>query len=376
MSEARPEQAQKWLYLAGVVVVVIAVLLVLLLIVGRRREVAKERKDLVAEVKAGPRVPVVTATLAPAERSVELTGEARSYASVTLFAKVSGYLREIRVDKGDRVAEGQVLAVIESPEIDSLYDAAVADARNKRTVAERYKALLPGDAVARQDAENAEATALVAEATAAGLKAQKEYEILRAPFPATVTARFADPGALVQNATTSQTATLPVVSLSRNDRLRVYVYLDQRNAAFVKVGDQAVVADAARPGVRLPARVNRMSGEIDLKSRTLLTELDLDNRAGKILAGSFVQVTLKLTTPPYIQVPVEALLMRGEKAFVGVVGSDNRVTFRPVTIADSDGKTVRMGSGLGAGERVVLNPGTGIVEGEVVQPLLEGEQKK
>ena len=214
-----------------------------------------------------------------------------------------------------------------------------------------------------------EAAAQVAEATAASLKVQKEYEVLRAPFNATVTARFADPGALVQNATTSQTATLPIVALSETDRLRVYVYLDQRNAAFVRVGNRAEVVDAARPEVRRSARVSRKSGEIDLKSRTLLVELDLDNREGRFLAGGFVQVTLKLQTPIYVQVPVDGLLVRGEKTFVGVVDSDNRVTFRSVTVVDSDGTRASLGSGLAAGERVVLNPGTGIVEGEVIQPV-------
>ncbi len=369
MTDPHSRPTSRRLFLAGGVLIVAAAVVMLVLVVARRTEVARELKSRKDAIAAGPHVPVVTADKAPAERSVDLTGEARSYATVTLFAKVSGYLREIRADKGDRVKQGQVLAIIEAPELDSQYNAAVADARNKRAVAERYKALVPGNAIARQDAENAEAAALVAEATEAGLKVQKEYETLRAPFSATVTARFADPGALVQNATTSQTATLPLVALSQTDRLRVYIYLDQRNAAFVKVGDHAVIADAARPEVRLAARVSRVSGEIDLKTRTLLVELDLDNRAGKILAGGFVQVTLKLHTPAYVQIPVDALLVRGDKTFVGVVSADNRVTFRPVTVADSDAKAVYIGTGLAEGEHVVLNPGTGILEGELVRPL-------
>ncbi|HEY6009570.1 MAG TPA: efflux RND transporter periplasmic adaptor subunit [Geobacteraceae bacterium] len=369
MSEQPPARSGKRLYVAGGLLVVAALLLLLFLSGYRQAQFAKERRSRAEDAKAGPRVPVVVASRGAAERTVVLTGEARAFASVTLFAKVSGYLKEIRVDKGDRVERGQVLAVIESAELDSQYEAAVADARNKRLIAERYKTLLPSEAIARQDAESAEAAAQVAEATAASLKAQKEYEVLRAPFNATVTARFADPGALVQNATTSQTATLPIVALSETDRLRVYVYLDQRNAAFVRVGNRAEVVDAARPEVRRSARVSRKSGEIDLKSRTLLVELDLDNREGRFLAGGFVQVTLKLQIPIYVQVPVDGLLVRGEKTFVGVIDSDNRVTFRSVTVVDSDGTRASLGSGLAAGERVVLNPGTGIVEGEVIQPV-------
>ena len=362
-------QKGKALYLAGGLVLIAAAVLLVVLLGTRRTEVERERQSLNATVKAGPRVPVTVATRAPDERTVVLTGETRPYAAVTLFAKVSGYLKEIRVDKGDRVKRGEVLAVIESAELDSQYDAAMADARNKRVIAERYKGLLPSEAIARQDAENAEAAARVAEATAASLKTLKEYEVLRAPFDATVTARFADPGALVQNATTSQTATLPVVSLSETDRLRVYVYLDQRNAAYVRVGDRAEVADAARPDARVSTRVSRLSGEIDPKSRTLLVEIDLANRRGLLIAGGFVQVTLRIKAPGFVQVPADALLVRGEKTYVGVVGSDNRVAFRPVTVADSDGTMARLSAGVAAGERLILNPGTGIVEGETIQPL-------
>ena len=357
------------LFLAGGLIILLAIILLVILIVNRNKRVGDELQSRQAGIKAGPHVPVATAVVAPTERTVTLTGEARPYAAVTLFAKVSGYLQEIMVDKGDRVQKGQILAVIESPELDSQYDAALADARNKRVVAERAKVLIQSDAIARQDADNAEAAAQVAEATAAGLKAQKEYEVLRAPFSATVTARFADPGTLVQSAIASQTTTQPLVSLSRTDRLRVYIYLDQRNAAFVKVGDHAEIADAARPEVRQAAAVSRVSGELDLKSRTMLVELDLDNRRGKVLAGGFVQVTLKLHTPSFIQIPAEALLMRGEKAFAGVVGTDDRVTFRPVTPFDSDGKAVRLSTGLAAGERVVLTPGAGISDGELIQPI-------
>jgi membrane fusion protein (multidrug efflux system) len=366
MSESA--RRRKFLVAGGALVGLVAVVLVLLVGI-RRQEVHHELKSREAQVGAGMRVPVAVAAMSPRERTVVITGEARPYATVTLYAKVSGYLREIPVDKGDRVARGQLLAVIEAPEVDRQYDAAVADARNKRIFADREKALLKDGVVAQQDYDSAEAAARVAEATANSLKVQKGYETIRAPFAGMVTARFVDPGALLQSATTNQTAAQPIVTLSETDRLRVYVYLDQRNAAFVKVGDAAVVADAARPEVQLASAVSRVSGELDVKSRTLLVELDLDNRGGELLAGGFVQVTLHLSTPSYPQLPVEALLIQGEKASVGVVGADNRVKYRPVAVAVSDGKTVRIRSGLAAGERVVLNPGTGIGEGELVQPV-------
>ena len=184
--------------------------------------------------------------------------------------------------------------------------------------------------------------------SAESLKILKGYEVMRAPFSGTITARFVDPGALVQSATTNQTAAQPLVTLSQTDRLRIYVYLDQKNAGFVKAGDRAVIVDAVRSDVQAEARVSRISGELDPKTRTLLTELDLDNRSGRFLAGGFVQVTLKLKTPALLQVPPEALLQKGDKTFVGIVGPDNRVAFRQVTVADSDGPAVRP---RGAGTR-------------------------
>jgi RND family efflux transporter MFP subunit len=336
---------------------------------SRQQKVHEEQLTRQAAVKSGPRVPVVVAALSTAERKVTLSGEARPYAEVTLYAKVSGYLREIRVDKGERVRSGQLLARIESPELDRQYDAALADARNKRLFADRLKPLLKDGAIARQDFDNADSAARSAEAVAEGLKVQKGYEIMRAPFSGVVTVRYVDPGALLQSATSNQTASQPVVTVSRIDRLRVHVYLDQKNAPFVRVGDRAEVTDPARPEVRLPLAVSRLSGELDPKSRTLLVELELDNREGKILAGGFVQVVLALKTPARLRVPAEALLVRGEKSYVGVVGSDSRVSFRPVTVADSDGSMVWLSAGLRQGERVILNPGTGITEGELVQPI-------
>ncbi len=357
------------LYLIGGVLIVTALVISGVLIERQKNYIKDETQRRAAAGGAGQRVRVVSAARSQGTRTTTLTGEANPFAAVTLYAKVSGYLREIRVDKGDRVKAGQVLAVIESPELGRQYEAAVVDARNKRKDFERAKELVGKGYISRQDADHAEADAKMAEANAEALKIQKDYEILRAPFDATVTARFADPGALVQSAITSQTTALPVVALSQTDRLRVYVYLDQRDAAFVRLGDHGEIYDSGRPEVRLSAVVSRVSGELDPRTRTLLTELDLDNKQGLILPGSFVQVSLTLKTTPLVEIPAEALLSKDETASVAVVSADNRVNFRKVTVADSDGKMVRLASGLSRGEEVVLNPGFGIAEGMHVEPV-------
>jgi len=367
MSADTLHQEKRTIYLIGITLVLIAFGLFLLILERQKASISNEMKTRTASLKAGTKVRVVYAKRSPGQRTITLTGDARPYASVTLYAKVSGYLKEIRVDKGDAVKEGDILAIIESPELDRQYDAALASAKDARRDAIRAQELVAKEYISRQDADHAETAARVAEANAEALKIQKDYEILSAPFTGTVTARFADPGALVQSATSSQTTTLPVVALSQTDKLRIFIYLDQKDAVFVHLGDRAEIVDAERPGTRLHASISRISGELDQNTRTLLTELDVDNREHEILPGSFVQVSLELSTVPSIEIPADALLMNGNKALVAVITPQDTVNFRPVMTLDSDGKTVRLSSGLHEQERVALNPGFGIVQGEKVQ---------
>ena len=263
----------------------------------------------------------------------------------------------------------QVLATIDTPELDRQYEGAVADAKNKRSIAKRNKELLPKGAASVEYAETTEAQAQMAEARAASLHAELDYKLLRAPFKATVTARFADPGALVQAATSSQTTALPFSRSRTWIASGIFVYPDQRTAAIVRIGDKAEIWDVARPHVKIPSAVSRTTGELDLRTRTLTVEVDLDNREGLILPGSFVRVSLSLKSPPCVQVPAEALVSRGETQCVCVVGREDRVAVRPVTVFQSDGRMVKLTDGLSEGERVVLNLGGTLVEGERVQPV-------
>jgi membrane fusion protein, multidrug efflux system len=361
---------------AGVLLVVVTAVALLALIGKQKISVTTETKNLETASEAGQPVRVVTAARAKEERQVVLSGEARPYASVTLYAKVSGYIQEIRVDKGDKVRADQILAVIDSPELTRQYDAAVADAKNKRLDAERALQLFNTGAVSSQSFHGSETTAEIAEKNAASFLAQKDYLTVRAPFSGTITARFVDPGALVQGATAAQTSALPVVTLSETNRLRIYVYPDQRIASLVQVGDRAEISDTARPDVKLTATVSRTSGELDLKTRTLLVEIDCDNRDGLILAGSFVQVTLSLRMPRQVEIPTQALIIRGNKTLVGIITPDNKVNLRPVEIYESDGKTARLSSGVQEGEKVALNLGHSVEDGQMVQPSIKEQEGK
>lgn len=335
----------------------------------RQTNLRTETRERTANIDLGPRVRYITAKSANPFRTIELVGEARPYVQATLYAKVSGYLARINVDHGDRVTEGQVLAVIEAPELDRQYQAAVQDAKNKELQAKRGWALYAQHATSLEDAQNRDTAAQMAQATAESLRAQKEYEIIRSPINGIVTARFADPGALVQNAQTTQTSALPVVMVSRVDRLKVYTYSDQKNASFIRVNDSAHIRDATRTDVRVQAKVSRTSVQLDQRTRTLLVELDVDNRDGTLVPGAFVRVSLDVQTPPRIQIPVEALLFRSGEPFAAVITDQDTVNLRQVVIAYSDGKDVRLASGVAEGERVALNLGAGVAEGERVRPV-------
>jgi RND family efflux transporter MFP subunit len=369
-TDSNSQKSFRWFVVAGLITLLLAAFAVVVLFEGQRNRVLADAKTRAVQAAEGPVVQVAVAKRIAGNEVLTLLGEADPYQAITLYAKVSGYMKNINVDKGDRVRAGEVLAVIESPEIDKQYQAAVADAENKRLIAERAATLVKKQMISQQDADQAEADSKVSVANREQLATLKSYEVLRAPFNGTVTARFADPGALIQNATSSQSSSLPVVSIAETGRLRIYVYVDQAHAAFVHVGDPATVLDPAQPGLKIAARVTRTSGEIDLKTRTLLVEIDLANPRNRVLPGSFVQVELTVRTPRYVEVPSDALMARGSQTLVARVTAGNRIQFQPVVVADQTGESVRLLSGLQEGEKVARNLGDRVAEGAVVQPAV------
>lgn len=374
MSDGKMPDAQgrrrgsAWLYLGGILAVLATGVMAFLLFTRQRSHVEAATEQLTAEGQKGPSVEIATAHKVAGSNTLRLIGEARPYQSAILYAKVGGYMRSISVDKGDFVHANQMLAVIESPETDKQYQAAVADAHNKELIANRAATLVKKEMISQQDADQAAADAAVSKANLEQIGTLKSYEELRAPFSGTVTARYSDPGALIQNAATSQTSALPLVEVSQTTRLRIYVYVDQAHAPFVRNGDEATILDQANPNLKVVARVTRTSGEIDPKTRTLLVEIDVDNPHNRILAGSFVQAELKVETPRYVEVPSDALIVRGTGTFVAVVTADNTIKFTQVAVAEQTGETARLFSGLDEGERVARNIGERVPDGGKVQP--------
>ena len=362
-----PRRRSALVYLAGAAALLLTALGVVGLGTHRRHEARDEDQAREAEVRLGPRVRVAAAKRSPGVRKLILQGEARPFAEVTLYAKVAGYLRDLKVDKGDRVKANQILATVTAPEIDQSYLAAVADAKNKRVNAKRLEALGPSGVVSAQELEQGQALAAVADATEAALATQRGYRVIRAPFDGIVTARFADPGALIQSAAAGQSGAVPLVSVAKGDTLRVYVYPDQSSAPFVRDGDVAVIRVKERPGWSREAQVTRTSGELSPRTRTMQTEVDIENADRAVLPGSYVDVELSIKVPPLVEIPAEALVVRADKAQVAIVDGQSRVRYKPVVVAEDDGQTVRLARGLDEGARVAMNLGGDAEEGSPVQ---------
>ncbi len=354
------------LTLLSVVVVVVAILGVVFLAWRRHSAEASELRSRNLAISKGTTVQVVQVSVSPSDQSLTLPAEVRGWAQVTLYAKVAGYVRDIPVDKGTRVKKGDLLARLESPETDQAVAAAHADLALKRQVLERTTALRPDGVVSQQDLDNATAGVRVAEATLHQALAQQSYEIIRAPFSGVVTARYVDVGALVPSGTGNTSAVQPVVDLADIDLLRVQVYVGQPDAARLQVGDRVTLTTDSDPSHPLEAAVSRMSMGLDPRTRTMLCEMDVDNRPTRLFPGQFVKATLLLRGARTPLVPGEALLWRGDKLFVAVV-QDGQVRLQQVQTGDDSGRTVQILTGLQGGETVVLNPSPELSNGERVQ---------
>ena len=336
---------------------------------SRDMEIAAIRQARASTAEKGPRIEVVTAASSPTERNIKLLGDVRSGATTVLYAKVAGYLNTISVDKGDKVEAGQLIARIESPELEQQYSGASADLANKRRNLARARDLFAKGIGTQVALNQAETDATVAENTVGALESTKSYQNVRAPFSGRVTARFVDPGALVTNAQTNFTSAMPMVTISDDMRIRVYAYVQQADAPFVRVGDKAELSDASNPERKKTATVTRMTGELDQKTRTMLIEVHLDNADGFFVPGSFVYVTLTIPVESFTRIPVTALLTRGDKTSVAIY-DDGVVKFRPVRVASTDGANISIAGGLKPGEKIAINLPDEVTDGSRIQSVV------
>jgi RND family efflux transporter MFP subunit len=321
-----------------------------------------------AQLANGPAVTVASAARGPAVRRLNLVGEAVPFQTTTVYSKVSGYLSRITVDVGDQVSAGQLIAEIQAPEIDAQIATIAAGLDNKTRLAQRARELAEAGFFSQQALDNAENDVRVARAQIAELRTLGGYRVVRAPFAGVVTNRYADIGALVTSAAGNQAAALPLVTIADPARLKVTVFVEQADAPSVGAGLEAEVVDAAVADRRVSGRVTRVSGELDARSRTRRVEVEFDNAARTFVPGSFVNVALLIPAVSHVEVPAAALLTRDRKPMVAVVDATRQVRFVPIVVAGTDGKVLRVASGLEEGAVVVVSPPASLVDGARVDP--------
>jgi RND family efflux transporter MFP subunit len=335
----------------------------------RHIQTRKQSEHLAETEKEGRKVETTEVSRSVDKKTILLLGESRPFFSVTLYARVSGYLTDLLVDIGSVVKKDQLLARVESPETEHAYNSAKAEAMNRRRIAERTRVLLKKKFVSQQEADQAFANADIAEANLKTQATFLSYQKIVAPFDGRIIARFVDPGALIQNASSSQASSQALFTLSQVDRLRIYIYVDQKDAPFVRVGDPVEVSLPSHPESHFSANVSLLAGQLDNRTRTLTVEVQMDNKEGKIVPGSFLQVSIAIQTPSVFTLPSAALVIRDNETFVPVVNPDSKIQYRKIDLLENDGKNILIRSGVQEGERVALNIGNSLNEGQTVRTV-------
>lgn len=355
-------------YLAGVVAVIFVAGLVFLLGRSRREAAATERQERVKTSAAG--VPVTTAkvTPAPPTLTLDLPGDVKPFRQATIYAKVSGYLREVRVDRGDIVKANDVIGVVSVPETDQQISSLEAQLVSKKQLAERTRALVPAGVASQAELDRADSDLKASQAEVDRLVAVRGYDTIRAPWGGTITARYADPGALLPAATGSTQSAQPLVDLVDMSKCRIVVYLGQIEAQLVKEGDPVAIVRDAAPANPISAVITRIPRALDPRTRTMPVEIWVDNPDSVLYPGLYVHVRLTVKAPPTLALPSDAVFVRAGKPTVAKLDG-GKARFTEVQVADDDGKTVRITSGLAAADEVILHVGDEISDGAPVQPV-------
>ena len=383
--EAAPEQKP---ISGGKALVGVAILLVVAIVLAglgihSRRSASTVLAERTREL-AAPTVIAATPRQGAPVDSFVLPGNVTALTDSPIYARTSGYLTRWYFDIGARVKKGALLAEIATPEVDQQLAQAEADlntaeanANNARIQAERYTGLVKTDAVSRQDTDTfvnqAAATAAAvksAEANVQRLRELQSFEKVYAPFDGVVTARNIDTGQLIDPGAGKELFHLQAIQT-----LRVYANLPQIYSQSVKRGARIGLTFAEHAGKTYEGTLVRTADAIDPASRTLLVEIDVDNRAGELLPGSLAQVHFKAPAAgPTFIVPAAALIFRREGLRVGTVVNGNVAHLVPVVIGEDDGASVQIVTGLSAGDRVIQDPPDSLIEGEKVHVESPGKQ--
>jgi len=342
----------------------------------------KSESDALAketEAVSIPTVAVVQPQAEPGNDELVLPGNLQAFEESPIFARTNGYLLRWYKDIGSKIQKGELLAAIDTPEIDQELSQARASREQVRSAlglakisADRWANLRKTDSVSQQEADQqasgyqqAQANLAAADANVRRLEQLESFKNVYAPFSGVLTRRNVDPGVLINSG--AGLSGKELFDIARVDPLRVYVSVPQAYAPNMKVGMKATVTLQEFPGLKFMGTVARTSDAIDPATRTLNTEVDVPNKDGKLLPGSFGQVHFATgTSVPRITIPVNAMLFRAEGPRVAVVDKDNTVHMHPISIGRDFGATLEILGGLEVSDRIIINPSDSLEEGQKV----------
>jgi RND family efflux transporter MFP subunit len=370
-------------------VVGLVLLLIVALVLGALGILRRNHADTVlAERTQELGAPTVTVAAPKAGAPIDsfvLPGNVTAFTDSPIYARTSGYLTHWYFDIGARVKKGALLAEISAPELDQQLAGAENDlataqatANNARIQADRYTGLVKSNAVSQQDTDTfvnqAAATAAAVRSAQSNVQRIKElqsFEKVYAPFDGVITARTVDTGQLIDTGVGKELFRLQAIQT-----LRVYTNLPQIYSQNVKVGMKIGITFAEHTGKIYMGTLVRTADAIDPASRTLLVEIDVDNRAGELLPGSLAQVHFKTpTSAETFIIPISAIIFRQEGPRVGLVLNGNNGTIAhlvPIIIGEDDGATAQIASGISAKDRVIQDPPDSLIDGEKVAVVSPG----
>jgi RND family efflux transporter MFP subunit len=360
----------------AVVAVIIAAVVIFGLMTRSSSDRALQKENAAAAI---PSVNVVYPAPSTLSSEVALPGNTQAFIDAPIYSRTSGYLKSWYFDIGARVRKGQLMAQIETPEIDQQLQVAQADLKSAQanldlanTTSTRYQNLLKTNSVSKQETDVAMSDAAAKQAAVDAsmanvrrLEQLQSFEKVYAPFDGIVTARNTDIGRLIsagQNTTPQELFHLAAIG-----KLRVYVSVPEAYSAAIKDGGKATLTLDEYPGRSFEGTITRNSNAIDQVTRTLNVEVDVDNAKGELLPGAYVFVHFKVPEhAASLMIPSNTLLFRSEGLRVGVV-RNNRVQLVPVKIGRDAGATVEIASGLTANDAVILDPSDSLASGQEVQ---------
>ena len=369
------------------------VLVLIILLFGGAMAVVRrlsEKKALAKETErlAVPTVSVLKPAAEPASEELTLPAQLQAYVESAIYSRTNGYLLRWTKDIGSRITKGELLAEIDTPEVDQELSQAKASRQQiqaqlelAKSSAERWVNLRKTDSVSQQESDQqtsaytqARANLAASDANVKRLEQTESFKHIYAPFSGILTKRNVDTGALI-NAGSAGTGR-ELFDVAQVDPLRVYVSVPQSSAPSIKRGMAAYIELAEYPGKKFAGKVVRTADVIDPATRTLLTEVDVPNPDDHLMPGSYAQVHFAVPVQTVrMSVPVNALLFRAEGPRIAVVGSDNKIHLKAITIGRDFGTKIEILTGLEANDQMVVNPADSLQEGQAVKIRTAGPER-